>query len=98
MEDVNENNVSMELAGNDIVSSDEEEREPTAAEIIARKEKLLIKAHSSILRSCWGSSSRATKTLKAVWSFFVNATDDDANTTIKRLDKCKPGRTACEGG
>jgi len=99
MEDIiNESNVLVELAGDDIVSSDEEELEPTAAEIIARKEKLLIKAHSSILRSCWGSSSCATKTLKAVWSFFVKATDDDASSIIKRLGKGKPGRTAVESG
>ena len=61
MEDMNVNNVSLELEEDYIARPVEEEHVPTLTELRARKEKLFIKAHSAILRACWGSSSRAPK-------------------------------------
>ena len=56
--DTNELNVNMDLEGGDIGGSDDKEHVLTSFEIRARKDKLLIKAHSAILRASWGSSFR----------------------------------------
>jgi len=98
MEDTNELNVSMDLESNDIVGSVDEESAPISSEIKARKDKLLIKAHSAILRASWGSSARSHKSMKVVWSLFIKSNDVDANEAIARLGKSKPGRTVGEGG
>ena len=85
MEDVNENNDIVELFQEDIMMTDiDEEVEPESAspEITARRRELLVKAHSAILKACWGSTSWAPKNMKVVWSFFVNATEEDDIASI----------------
>ncbi len=65
------NNNSFDMNQEDIMGSDDEvEPEPTSPEIRARRKELLVKAHSAILKACWGSSSRAPKNMNVVWSCF----------------------------
>jgi hypothetical protein len=55
MEDVmNESFYQIELNADNIIGGDDVEREPapTPKEVKAHREKLLIKAHSGILRAC----------------------------------------------
>jgi len=98
MEDTNELDASMDLEVDDIVGSFDEEPALTRSEIRARKDKLLIKAHSAILKASWGQSSRSQKSMKAIWSFFVKSTDADAKEAIDRIGKSRPGRAVGEGG
>jgi hypothetical protein len=65
IEDVNENNDNVELFKEDIMGTnvDEEvEPEPASPEFRARRQELPVKAHSAILKACWGSTSRAPNT------------------------------------